>query len=108
MAFNANSTVTGLTTLTVGIPIAGPYVVSGKLQLPNQTEGDPSSSQVVVTITQTPSGGGPTTIYTGLAGARGFSVIAQCAALDAIAVSMTSAAAVDQAINAIKSTISVG
>ena len=108
MAFNVNSTFTGLTTMTIGIPTAGPYTAKGSLELPTIDEGASANSQVVVTITQTPSGGGPTTIYTGLAGARGFAVTVNAAALDAIAITTSSAAAVDQGLNIIKTTASVG
>lgn len=108
MAFNVNMTVAGLTSVSIGVPAAGPTPISGKLSLPTIPDGDPATSAVVVTITQTPNGGSPTTIYTGVAGARGFSLIANCAALDTIAIAMTSAAAVDQQLNTIKTTISVG
>lgn len=108
MAISLTATVTGLTTFSVGIPTAGATPVSGKLTLPTIDQGESANSQVVVTITQTPNGGSPTTIYTGSAGARGFSVIAQCAALDTIAITMSSGATVDQGINRIKTTISVG
>lgn len=108
MAFNLNATVTGLTTFTVGIPSVGSYPISGKLVLPTIDQGAPANSAVVVTITQTPNGGSPTTIYTGAAGSRGFQVMANCAALDSIAIAMTSAASVDQGTNIVKSTISVG
>jgi hypothetical protein len=83
-------------------------MVKGTLSLPTIGEGTPTDSQVVVTITQTPSGGGPTTIYTGMAGAEGFGVLANCAALDVIAITMSSSALVDQGINVIKTTISIG
>lgn len=108
MAFNLNTSVSGLRTLNIGIPETNEFLVSGKLQLPTIDQGDTAVSSVVVTITQTPNGGSPTTIYTGTAGARGFAVMANCTALDTIAVAMTSAAAVDQGINAVKTTISVG
>ena len=108
MAFNSNSTFTGLTTMTVGIPTAGAIEVKGKLELPTIDQGAPANSQVVVTITQTPTGGSPTTIYTGLAGAKGFRITVNAAALDAIAVTTSSAATVDQGLNVIKTTLSVG
>ena len=50
-----NATFQGLTTFNIGIPVAGAYYLSGKLQLPTTTEGAPANSQVVVTITQTPA-----------------------------------------------------
>lgn len=106
--FNMNATVSGLTTFTVGIPEAGRVPVSGKLALPTIPAGDTSFSQVVVTIVQTPSGGSPTTIYTGAAGSEGFAIIANCAAADSIAITMSSGAAVDKQLNTIKTTISVG
>lgn len=108
MAFNMNSTVTGLTTISIGIPAAAETPISGKISLPTITTGASGPSQCVVTITQTPNGGSPTTIYTGQAGAEGFALIANCAALDTIAITTSSAAAVDQQLNVIKTTISVG
>lgn len=108
MAFNVNMTVTGLTTVSIGIPVAAETPISGKLSLPTLTTGATATSQCVVTITQTPNGGGPTTIYTGQAGAEGFALIANCAALDTIAITTSSSAPVDQQLNSIKTTISVG
>lgn len=103
-----STTVTGLITTSVGVPTAGAVPLRGKLTLPNIQEGQPADSQVVVTITQTPNGGSPTTIYTGMPGAQGFYIIAQCAALDTLAISLSSAALVDQGPNVVKATISVG
>jgi len=108
MAFNLNATFQGLNTLLVGVPTAGPYKCAGSLTLPNIQEGDPSDSQCVVTITQTPSGGGPTTIYTGLPGAMGFAVTVNAAALDSIAITLSSSATIDQGLNVIKCTASIG
>jgi hypothetical protein len=108
MAFNLNATVSGLTTISVGIPAAGPTPVRGTLTLPGIQKGDAANSQVVVTVTQTPNMGSPTTIYTGMAGAEGFGFLANCAALDTLAITMSSAALVDQGLNVVKTTISVG
>ncbi len=109
MAFVTSTTVSGLISYSIGIPAAGPYPVQGKLTLPQLTEGSTGNSQCVVTITQTPSGGSPTTIYTGSAGAEGFGpFIANCAAGDTLTFTMSSSAAVDQTTNSIKTTISVG
>lgn len=115
MAFNLNETIQGLGSTAIGIPAAGPTPVSGKLTLPTIVNGAtdpatglPASSQCIVTVTQTPNGGGPTTIYTGLAGSEGFGLTANCAALDTITVTLSSSANVDKQPNAIKCTISVG
>jgi len=108
MAYNVNLTTNGLSTTAIGIPAAGPTPLSGKLELPTIDEGASANSQVVVTVTQTPANGSPTTIYTGPAGARGFYLVAQCAALDTLTVTLSSSAAVDQGLNVIKTTISVG
>jgi hypothetical protein len=107
MSFSLNATFTNLSTVTTSLPSAGQYLVAGKLQLPTIDQGSASQSQVVVTITQTPSGGGPTTIYTGSAGARGFAVNVTAATLDSIAVALSSSAAVDQLANAIQCTLSI-
>lgn len=106
--FSMNLTVGGLITQLIGVPIAGMYCLSGKLTLPTITEGSSANSQCVVTITQTPHLGSPTTIYTGLAGAEGFGLTVNAAALDIISVTMSSSASVDTAPNAIKTTISIG
>jgi len=108
MAYNINSTVTGLTTYIFGVPATGEVLITGTLALPTIPEGEPGTSQVVVTITQTPSGGGPTTIFTGQPGAKGFTVKPYCNALDIITISLSSAAAVDQTPNRIKMTVSIG
>jgi hypothetical protein len=107
-AFNLNATVTGLATFSVVVPNAGVYPVSGKIELPTIDQGASANSAVVMTVVLNPSGAN-TTIYTGGAGARGFQFITGAlSAGDTLAFTTSSAAAVDQPINAVKSTISVG
>jgi hypothetical protein len=102
LAFQQNITTTGLTSTTTSIPTAGTYLVQGKLSLPTLVGGAGASS-VVTTVTQN-----STTLYTGLAGAEGFSCTANCAASDTITVAYTSAAAADLLPNAVKTVISIG
>lgn len=107
MAFNMNSSIVGLITYNITVPSAGSYNLSGKLTLPTIVAGSTANSAVVVTIVLNPSGAN-TTLYTGAAGSRGFQLVANCAASDVLAITLSSAAAVDQGRNAVKATISIG
>lgn len=116
MAVSNTQTVNGLSTTTINIPTTDFYTVAGTLQLPtagptastgagggagtgavatNQTQ-----SQVVVTVNHN---GSP--IYTGAAGAKGFSTGAQCTAGDTMTVVLTSSLSQDQQPNAVSATI---
>lgn len=107
--FNQQLTSTGLSTLSFVVPVAGIYTLQGSLTAPEISGGDLANSQVVVTVSQTPSGGGATTRYTGPAGASGFKLKLNCAAIDSISIVYSSAASVDTAqLNVIKSVISFG
>lgn len=90
----------GLSTGTINIPAAGVYTFQGNINLP-QNNPNPSSS-VVCTIKQN-----GTTQYTGSAGYEGFTVTLTCAANDVITFVLSSANAVDQGLNVIKTTVSV-
>lgn len=92
----------GLGTFTTVIPVAGPYFLKGKISLPTISQGAGPSS-CLVTINQN---GSP--IYTGIAGAEGFYKDFLAAANDTMTVVLTSAAAADQPVNAIKTAISLG
>ena len=99
--FNQNYTLSGLVTLSVGVPNAGPYVVKGKISLPTVTDGGGASSVVaVVNLNGSP-------VYTGTAGAEGFRANLLCAAGDTVAVVLSSAAAPDNVLNAVKSTVEI-
>jgi hypothetical protein len=106
-AYNQNFTGTGMNSTSWSVPLAGVYPLTGKLQIPTITDGGGSSS-VVVTISQTPLSGSPTTIYTGPAGAAGFGTVVNCAVQDTIAVVLSSSNPDDTALNAVRSTISFG
>ena len=108
MAFNANIGFVGLQTQLIGIPTTGVYNLSAKLTLPEIPEGSSAASQVVITITQTPSGGSPSTIYTGMMSARGFSIPVYGNALDVLSVSLSSSATVDQGLQSVKCVLSIG
>lgn len=101
--FNQNLTFAGLGTLSITVPLAGPYFVEGKTSLPSLPKGDATPSAVVATVKQNGS-----TIYTGQAGAEGFRIDVACAANDVIAMQFTSGAAVDQGLNVVKTTIALG
>lgn len=104
MAFNQNVELCGLTSYAVQVPTAGPYFLDGKISLPTVTNGGGQSS-CVATITNST---GPTTVYTGTAGADGFFVTTACAAGDTLTIALSSAAAADQGLNVIKATIAIG
>lgn len=100
--FNQNLVTSGLGTTSVTVPDAGPYFVEGKISLPSIPTGStPSAVLVVVNKNGSP-------VYTGVAGATGFYCTITCAALDVIAVVLSSSSAVDNVINAIKTTIEIG
>lgn len=101
--FAQELTFTGLGTLSVIVPVADLYFFKGKMTIPELSTGSSAPSQLVVTINKN---GSP--VYTGQAGAEGFYVTLQLAALDLIAIVFSSAAAVDQPINVIKAVIAYG
>jgi hypothetical protein len=97
---------TGLITQSAVIPITGAYTVDCKLQLATPTEygdGAADESQVVTTVAQN-----GTTVYTSLPGQEGFKFYLNCAANDLIAVTCSSAAAIDQPLNTVKCTVAIG
>jgi hypothetical protein len=106
MASNYNQTFTnvGLNTLSFSIPTTAaglPCVCFGSLSLPQgYDDGGLGTSAVVVTVAQNAS-----TIYTGLAGAEGFRVNFLAAGGDAMTVAFSSAAAIDQPLNAVKAVV---
>lgn len=102
--FNQSFEIAGLTSIDTAVGAAGPYVVSGKLQIPRLASGSTGVSGAVVTITNRT---GPVTIYTGAAGADGFEVSTICAASDVIRVAITSANTADQDLNAVKTQVGI-
>lgn len=118
--FNLNQTVVGLRTVTINIPSTDLYNFQGTLQLrstmANPTPGPGAGagtgtnasptqdvpSQVLVTINKN---GSP--VYTGQAGAKGFSVGIQCAANDVITIVTSSSLASDAGLAATKLTLAV-
>lgn len=100
---NTNFTVAGLNSNNCIIGSAGLYSVSGKVQLPTETEdGGTGASAVVCTISQN-----GTPLYSTPAGQMGFGLNVSCSAGDSISVALTSGAAIDQTPNVIKCTVSV-
>ena len=98
-----NLVFTGLGTLTLAIDTTGTYFIEGHTSVPTITDGSGATSAVVTTVNQN---GSPK--YVGLAGAEGFRTQLLCTAGDTLTVVFTSAAAVDQPLNVIKSNISLG
>lgn len=100
--FNQNGSLAGLGTYSVIVPSDGIYFVDGKVTLPTVVGGGGASSCVVtVNLNGAPK-------YVGSAGAEGFKTEFLCAASDTIAVVTSSAAAVDQPLNAIKTNVAIG
>jgi hypothetical protein len=95
-------TVTGLGTFPFIVPTTKFYNVNGTITLPTISSGNGASS-VVVTMNLN----GASAFYTGTAGAEGFASGVSATAGDTINVILTSAAVVDNQLNAIKSTITV-
>ena len=106
--FNQNIESTGLNTVSTTVPYAGPYFVKGKFTIPGLVDGQgspgqASASSLVVTVNQN---GSP--VYSGPVGAEGFYTDISCAAYDVIAIVLSSSAAVDAALNAVKARYSIG
>ena len=100
--FSQNYVWTGLGTLSFTVPNAGIYKVHGDITLPRLVSGDSANSECVVTIDVASS-----EEYVGAAGATGFTLEFSAAAGDAVDIEFASAAAVDEAKNAIKANIQV-
>lgn len=99
--FSLTFTTTNLGTSSFKLPNNGTFALDGKIQIPKPQDGSAASSLVVV-INKNGSAQ-----YTGLAGAAGFYAEVSGVAGDTIAVVLSSAAAVDNVINAIKATVAV-
>ena len=93
----------GLNSMQTSVPNAGKYLVTCKMNLPTLSKGDPANSQVVAVVSQQ---GSP--VYTSVAGTEGFQISLNCAADDVILVSLSSAAAIDQGLNVIKTVVAIG
>ena len=108
--YSQNFAISGLETLTVVMPVAGLYTLSGKIKLPRLSQSDPTDpnflaypSAVVATIKQNGS-----TIFTTSAGADGFSIPLLAAFKDSITVQLSSSAAEDTVLNAVSAVVSIG
>jgi hypothetical protein len=101
-AFNVAQTgsFSGLQTVTFTAPVAGGYWLDAKLSLPQLSTGASANSAVVATVSQN-----STPVLTSIAGAEGFRAILTCAVGDTISVTLSSAAAVDNVINAVKGVV---
>jgi hypothetical protein len=111
---NQSTVVGGLGTQTFNVVTAGLYTVSFKSFIPYQASGSSNNSsvttggsslQVVINLNGTPelTIGSPSPTQAIMGG----SVVLQCAAADIITVVLTSAAAVDNAANAIKTIVNL-
>lgn len=101
--YNQNAVYNGLGTFIIAtVPTTDNYTIQGKLDLPAISKGDSANSAVVVVVKKD-----STTIYTSAAGASGFSVNASLTAAQSISIVLSSAAAVDQGLNVIKTKVSI-
>lgn len=90
----------GLGTITITSPYAGSFVVESKSTIPTITNGGGVSALVCVVKQNT------TTILTSATGANGIRALIPAVAVgDSISITYSSANAVDNALNAIKSNI---
>lgn len=87
-------------------PASGSYFIDGKLSLPQPSlNGNTGASQATAVVSKN----NVTVIYTGLPGANGFGINAVTLATnDAISVSITSNATIDQGLNVIKGDVFFG
>lgn len=99
--YYVNLTSNGLTTVSTVVPAANTYAIDGKISISTPSNsGDKSALVVVINKNGSP-------VYTGTAGSEGFYTTVACAASDTITIVFSSAAAADQGLNKIKSTISI-
>jgi len=99
--FNLNQSFAGLGTLNFVAPFASVFSFDGKISLPTIVNGGGASS-CLMTVNKNSS-----PVYTGIAGAEGFKVDINCASGDSIDMVLSSGAAVDQGINAIKMVVAI-
>ncbi len=93
----------GLNSAQTSVQDAGKYALTCKISNPTVSKGDSANSAAVALVKQNGS-----TIFTSPAGAEGFNLTLTCAANDVIQVSLSSAAAVDQPLNVIKTSVAIG
>jgi hypothetical protein len=105
--FTATNSLNGLQTTTLfTAPTTGSYFVNGQLTLPVLRDVGPSGgggSQVVAVVKDA-----ATTVYTGIAGATGFQTTFTATAGDVITLVLSSAAAPDQLLNAVRGVVGSG
>jgi hypothetical protein len=108
--YSQNFAISGLETLTIVMPVAGNFQLSGKIKLPRLSQTDPTDpnflsypSAVVTTIKQNGS-----TIFTGIAGADGFAIPILAGSQDTFTVALSSSAAEDEVLEAVGAVVSVG
>lgn len=93
----------GLGIFSYKVTSSGVYTIAGTITLPSTTTGDPASSQIVVTMNVN----GGASFYTGALGAKGFKAGIRLTSGDTVNVVLTSATAVDNALNAVRTTIEI-
>ena len=110
MSYSQNFSISGLETLTIVLPVAGNFTLSGKISLPRLSQTDPTDpnyltypSAVVATIKQN-----GTTIFTSTAGQDGFSIPILVASQDSFTVQLSSSEPQDEVLNAVSAQVSIG
>lgn len=113
--FTANNSLNGLQTTTLfTAPTTGVYFVNGQLTLPILRDApnnvgalvstpEIGGSQVVAVVKD-----GATTVFTGLAGSSGFQTTFTATAGDVITCILSSSAAIDNVVNAVRGVVGSG
>lgn len=108
--FSQSYSISGLETLTIVMPVAGNFTLSGKIKLPRLSQTDPTDpnflsypSAVIATIKQN-----GTTIFTTSAGSDGFSIPILSAAQDTFTVQLSSSSPQDEILNSVSAVVSIG
>lgn len=101
--FNKSLSAVGLGTIaTFTVPDTAIYAVDGKMTIPSINQGSSAQSALVVVVNVN---GSP--VYTGSAGSKGFHTQVAANASQVVTVVLSSAAVVDNALNAVKSTVTI-
>lgn len=99
--YSAQLVASGLGVFGVTVPNAGLYSLNAQISLPTLSNGGGVSAVIAVVKVNS------STVYTGIAGATGAQVSTTCAVGDVLSLTLSSAAAPDLVLNAVKTTIAI-
>jgi hypothetical protein len=105
--YSQNFAISGLETLTIVMPVAGNFTLSGKIKLPRLSQSDQTDPNFLNYPSQVVKQNG-STIFTSKAGSDGFSIPVLYALKDVFTVQLSSAAAEDNVLNAVSAVVSIG